>query len=121
MTNVGDKVPAPLEFERVENSIFAGLRQEWVAGEDGLGVSFALTAGAGLGNPYMTLRVELPNGKVIYEVADVRSMVTTMVSRIITEYRDAEDHIEVKGTGCPAGSQCTGAEFPGHPAHEVRP
>lgn len=86
MTAVGDKVPAPLTFERVESSIFAGLRQDWVSGENGRGVTFDLTCGAGLGSPYMTLAVHFPDGSTVHEVANVAPMITEMVSRIVGEH-----------------------------------
>lgn len=68
---------------RHEDTLFVGLRQEWLSGEDEEnGVEFSLTSGAGLGSPYLTLTVELPNDGVVREVVDVRDLVTQWVNKV---------------------------------------
>lgn len=69
---------------RHENTLFAGLRQEWLTGEDpASGAEFSLTSGAGLGSPYLMLSVRMPDGETIREAVDVRDLVTQWVSQVL--------------------------------------
>ena len=63
------------------------LSVNWIDGESSDGeVVFNLTAGAGVGSPYMTLNVKV-DGKSMNEYVDVRDLLTDWVERIVAEMR----------------------------------
>lgn len=78
-TSVTDMV---IEVASVPDSIHAGLRQEWVTATDD-GVEAVLTAGAGLGSPYMVLTVSREGKPTIYETVDVRTFLPGWVDAAI--------------------------------------
>lgn len=62
------------------------LKMAWLEGDDpNTGVKFDLTTGVGLGSPWLTLLVEMPDGAKVRETVDIRKLVTEWVSQIITE------------------------------------
>lgn len=77
----------PVTFYRTDDTptIFAGFRQEWLSGSDEDGTTFGLAAGAGLGSPYLTLDVTLPDGREIHEYVDIREVVRARVERIVAD------------------------------------
>jgi len=60
------------------------LSVEWISGE-GDGIEFDLTAGAGVGSPYLRLTVTLANGDRVVEVIDIRKGLTAWVNAIVKE------------------------------------
>lgn len=71
----------PMRAEAKDDVLFAGLRQEWISGDDGHGTSFDLTVGAGLGSPYMVMRFE-QDGATTYEVVDFRAVADAWATSI---------------------------------------
>lgn len=70
-------------------SVFAGFRTEWMTGEDeDNGITFSMSAGAGVGSPYITIDVHLPDGSTVYEYVDVRQLLTARVEAIAGEHAD---------------------------------
>lgn len=89
-------VEEPVRFYRVSDPpIFAGFRTGWVSGEDeDTGMRFDLSAGAGLGSPYMTLTVELPDGTTVYEYVDITEVLQVRVAAIVAEHDQPESAVQ---------------------------
>jgi hypothetical protein len=67
------------------------LHQEWISGGDDEGdVSFSLICGAGLGTPFLAVRVEHA-GTTVREIVDVRDALTSWVQAIVAEIDAAAD------------------------------
>jgi len=81
------QVDEPVRFYRTSDPpLFAGFRQLWLDGSDvDTGVTFELTAGAGLGSKYMTLTVIFPDDTRVYEYVDITEVLTARVDKIIAE------------------------------------
>lgn len=85
--------------------IFAGFQTNWVDGNDSdTGATFSISAGAGLGSPYATLRVEVPGRAPIYEYIDITELLTKRVMAILEEVQqvDANNGADIErifGTG----------------------
>lgn len=87
----------PLEFprRRVESTVPAGFRVDWMSGTteyDGQTYRFEMTAGAGVGSPYLTLKVALvhPHGHpgpadevIAHEVADMGEVCKAWVFAVL--------------------------------------
>lgn len=76
LDSVIDRAPLQLPVRRVESSLAAGFRTDWLSGTasdspDNV-VEFRLTSGAGVGSPYMTLVIDHPTLGTIEEVVDMR-------------------------------------------------
>lgn len=76
---------APLEVHpvRVESSLPAGLRVEWMSGGDNAGTEVDLTCGAGFGNPYLILVVKHPEHGTIEEIIDIGDLCSRWVQAAI--------------------------------------
>lgn len=66
---------------RTEDTIQHGLRVEWLSGSDEEGLTFDLTAGAGVGSPYLILTVT-EGDRTIREVVDMRTVVHDWVDQV---------------------------------------
>lgn len=73
-----------IDFTREQHGP-AVFRTMWLEGEDDDGNTFELTAGAGVGNPYMILTVRAADGRQVVEVADIRKAISTRVGQILAE------------------------------------
>lgn len=69
---------------RYAQTLFAGLRQEWLSGGDDE-VQFNVTSGAGLGSPYMVLTVTM-HDKTVYEVINVAELANDWVHKVIEDW-----------------------------------
>lgn len=77
----------PVPFHRVGTPpLFAGFRLGWVDGDDpATGATFNMSAGAGTGSRYLTIQVELPDGRVVHEVVDMVEVFEKRVTAILGE------------------------------------
>jgi hypothetical protein len=67
-------------------TIFAGLQINWIDGDDPVTeAEIDLSAGAGLGSKYMTLRVAVPGHDPVYEYVDMTEVLRQRASAIIAE------------------------------------
>jgi len=80
-------VEVPVKVYRTSHpTIFAGFQVNWVDGsDDKTGTTFDLSAGAGFGSKYATLRVEVPGHEPVYEYIDITELLTHRVGAIIAE------------------------------------
>lgn len=81
-------VEVPVRVYRTDGfpTIFAGFQVNWVDGDDPeSGAEFSLSAGAGVGSKYMTLRVEIPGRETVYEYVDITELLQQRVAAIIAE------------------------------------
>lgn len=84
LDSVMPREPLPLPVRRVETTLPAGLRSNWIDGEEddpnGPVGHFSLTAGAGVGSPWLILSITLRDGSTISEVVDMRTVVSTWIA-----------------------------------------
>jgi hypothetical protein len=64
--------------------LFAGFRAEWASGEQD-GISYEMSAGAGLGSPYLTYSVTLPNGETVHEYVNMIDFFQNRLNQILKE------------------------------------
>ena len=79
----------PLNVHRTDGTppVFAGFRQEWMAGEDDkTGVQGVMYAGAGVGSPYLLIEVTLPGGKQVHEYVDMTEFFDQRAKAISAEH-----------------------------------
>lgn len=77
-----------IDVKRVESSIPCGFRQEWISGEDKEeGLEFSLTSGAGVGSPYMVLKVN-GHGE---EIVDMREVLPVWIDGLLAREKEASD------------------------------
>lgn len=75
-------------FHRTDGTppLFAGFRINWFDGADEeTGTTFDLSAGAGVGSPYLTLTVEVPGHETVYEYVDMAAVLEQRIMAIIAE------------------------------------
>lgn len=73
MKNPKTPIKVEIEFKpRAEKSYGGGFFSEWLSGK-AEGIKFGLNAGAGLGNPLLTVWIEV-DGKTFYYDADMREL-----------------------------------------------
>lgn len=87
-------VEVPVKVYRTDGfpTIFAGLRVNWIDGDDpGTGTSFSLCAGAGMGSKYLTLSVEVPGRPTVYEYVDITELLEQRLDAIVAEAKQAEE------------------------------
>jgi hypothetical protein len=77
----------PVRFYRTSHpTIFAGFQINWIDGDDpATGAEIDLSAGAGLGSKYMTLRIVVPGHDPVYEYVDMTEVLRQRASAIIVE------------------------------------
>lgn len=80
---VMEREPLAMPVRRVENSMPAGFRVDWLNGKSDDGVKIALTVGAGVGSPWMILRVDHPELGVIEEIVNVSDLTEVWVEAAI--------------------------------------
>lgn len=73
-----------LKARRVESSLSAGFRMDWLSGSAD-GVEVNLSCGAGCGSPYMVLSVSKDGDTVGEEIVDMRDVVQTWAASILAE------------------------------------
>src|SRR3954470_13911188 len=76
-----------LPRRRVETALAAGFRVDWLDGKatvDGSDVEFDLTAGAGVGSPYLILTVKV-DGDRREEIVDMAEVVRKWVAAVLAE------------------------------------
>lgn len=82
-----EREPLTVQPVRVESSLAAGFRVGWLDGEfddhGGGAGKFDLTAGPGVGSPYLVLTVEHETLGTIEEVVDIRTVVEAWVKAAI--------------------------------------
>lgn len=80
---VMDRQPLKVIPRRVESTIAAGFRVDWITGtgsQEGDEVDgFDLTCGAGVGGRYLILHVAMKDGTAIEEIVDMTQMVEQWV------------------------------------------
>jgi hypothetical protein len=70
-----------------KNPFGGGFLQEWITGENDE-VEFSIRSGAGLGNPYLTLRIHHKGSEEItFEDMDIRKVAETWVNSFLDEER----------------------------------
>jgi len=77
----------PLNVYRTSHPpIFAGFQINWIEGTDTeTDTTYDLSAGAGVGSRYATLRVEVPGHDPIYEYIDIVELMSDRLRAIIAE------------------------------------
>jgi len=80
-------VEVPLNVYRTSHApIFAGFQVNWLEGSDTeTETTYDLSAGAGFGSRYATLRVEVPGHETVYEYIDVVELMSDRLRAIIAE------------------------------------
>jgi hypothetical protein len=78
---------AGVPVTRRDGGMGLGLRQSWVEieGQEGKFIEADLSCGAGLGTPWLTLAMTLPDGTVIREVIDVRQVLPLWIGAILED------------------------------------
>jgi hypothetical protein len=86
-------VAVPVNVYRASHpTIFAGFQVNWVDGyDDATDATFVLSAGAGFGSKYATLRVEVPGHEPVYEYVDITELLNQRVAAIIDEVTATPD------------------------------
>lgn len=77
---VMERAPLTVQPVRVESSMPAGFRQEWLSGsydQDGETRGFVLMSG--VGSPYLILSVDLDDGREVEEIVDMREVLRTWI------------------------------------------
>ena len=76
-----------MRFYRASDpTIFAGFQIDWINGTDpDSGAQIDLSAGAGLGSKYMTLRVTIEGKPTVYEYVDITEIFQLRAQAIIEE------------------------------------
>jgi hypothetical protein len=81
------RYPLGLPVRRVESTLPCGFRVGWLAGEstdpDSELDSFDLTCGAGVGNGWLALTVQLTDGSTRYEVVDMREVAQAWIDAVL--------------------------------------
>jgi hypothetical protein len=76
--NPEELIKVELVFDPNKNPLAAGLRVNWVDGEDD-DSEINLSCGAGVGSPYMVFsRKDKKTGKTKYAVCDIRPMINAL-------------------------------------------
>lgn len=86
--------PFSIQPVRPESTIGCGLRVTWAEGEKASepGVTFSLSAGAGLGSPYLILHVTTRDNRTIDEYIDIRPLLQAWLdSALVAQPEDALD------------------------------
>lgn len=86
-----------LPVVRVESSMAAGWRMDWLSASTPEGVEITLTAGAGVGSPYLVLMITHPELGDIEEVVDMRVVVQDWVTAAISAGRTPTQDGEADG------------------------
>jgi hypothetical protein len=84
-------VEVPVNFYRTSDPpIFAGFQVNWLEGTDTeTETTYDLSAGAGFGSRYATLRVHVPGHDPIYEYLDAIELMSHRIRAIIAEVTGA--------------------------------
>ena len=88
---VGTVIGTAPTVDIMQSGIQHGFRQMWIEGSDDSGLEFTLTAGAGLGSPWLILTVK-KDGDDSSEAIDVRDLLKAWVPEAearLTAQKDA--------------------------------
>jgi len=106
MSAAEDEAPVgrPITIEAFPMRGFGGgLRQNWIEGE-AEGVRISLDSGAGLGNPYLTLSVEVDGHEARWETIDVQPLLRQWAKQVEQEIRDGVPGYDPDRPACSAPS-----------------
>lgn len=76
----------PLTVHRTDGTppLFAGFQTEWASGQQD-GFSYEMSAGPGLGSPYLTYSVTLPDGRTVHEYVNMIEFFQGRIGAILAE------------------------------------